>query len=88
MDFEAIDRCKRTKAALIRHDGYPIGSPAPMYLRCDCGYRLDVAHKVNECPLGHRWDERGWRLPDVCAACRPYACAWDCGCPCHTADGK
>lgn len=20
---------------------------------------------------------------DVCAACRPYACHWDCGCLCH-----
>jgi hypothetical protein len=38
--------CTRTKAAIIRRPGYPIGQPAPVYLNCSCGKEVDVAPTV------------------------------------------
>lgn len=55
----------RTKAALIRREGYPIGHPAPCYLTC-CGNEIDAPERGEhaECPTcGNRFDSRGWIKP-------------------------
>jgi hypothetical protein len=55
----------KTKTALIRREGYPIGQPAPMYLNC-CGKAIDVekpfdkTHTVT-CPHCRvSYDGAGW----------------------------
>ncbi len=50
----------RTKAALIRRDGYPIGQPAPLYIRC-CGNEIDAKDDGMICPRCQTtFDARGW----------------------------
>jgi hypothetical protein len=53
---------RRTKAALIREPGYPVGVPAPMYLNCSCGHKVNVFQTSNTtCPkCGTTYDSRGW----------------------------
>lgn len=59
--------CERTKAALIRRPGYPIGQPAPCYFEC-CGNEIDApeAGEHATCPTcGNRFDERGYITPKM-----------------------
>lgn len=52
----------RTKAALIRREGYPVGRPAPCFLRC-CDNEIDapVGDALARCPTcGTRFDARGY----------------------------
>lgn len=57
----------RTKAALIRREGYPIGQPAPCFFRC-CHNEIDApalgsGGKVT-CPTcGTSYNESGWAVP-------------------------
>lgn len=54
--------CERTKAALIRRPGYPVGQPAPCFFEC-CGNEIDAptAGGFATCPTcGNRFDYRGW----------------------------
>ena len=60
--------CRRTKAALKRRPGYPIGTPAPMYLSCLCREEVDVPEhhtQVAQCrKCGTVYDHEGWILDD------------------------
>lgn len=51
-----------TKKALIRREGYPVGTPAPMFLRCVCAREIDMEHgrAVTCMGCGRTWDPRGW----------------------------
>lgn len=51
-----------TKRALIRREGYPIGQPAPLYIRCECGAEVDVngAELLTCAKCGVGYDSRGW----------------------------
>ena len=60
--------CERTKAALIRRPGYPIGQPAPCFLRC-CENEIDVTPEACDadpvtCPTcGTNFSHRGHVVP-------------------------
>lgn len=54
----------KTKTALIRRPGYPVGQPGPMYLNCcqeiDVEKPFDKNHSVT-CPkCGVVYDGAGW----------------------------
>lgn len=54
--------CERTKAALIRREGYPVGQPAPCFFRC-CENEIDApaAGDYSACPdCGKVFDSRGY----------------------------
>lgn len=54
----------RVKAAIIRDEGYPIGTPAPCHINCECGERIPLAKPFEQgatCPkCGTIYDKRGW----------------------------
>lgn len=55
----------RTKAALIRRPGYPVGQPAPCFMRC-CNHEIDAPSdgETAACPsCGTEYDSRGWATP-------------------------
>jgi hypothetical protein len=58
---------ERMKAAIIRRDGYPIGQPAPCFLRC-CDNEIDAPEIGSggqvTCPTcGTSYNESGWVVP-------------------------
>lgn len=58
---DATIRC--VKVALRRRPGYPIGTPAPIYLLCPCGNELDIPAEGDPEPCakcGQRFDRGGW----------------------------
>jgi hypothetical protein len=52
------------KVAVIRHQGYPPGVVAPLFLRCHCGARPSVkeATVVTCYGCGAKYDRTGWLL--------------------------
>ena len=53
----------KTKAAMIRLPGYPVGKPAPCYLKCDCGHKplTDIDTKADvTCSCGTVYEYNGW----------------------------
>jgi hypothetical protein len=55
----------KTKIALRREPGYPIGTPAPMHAICACGQRLDfpaTAASVKCSNCGRKWSAAGWLI--------------------------
>jgi DNA polymerase III delta prime subunit len=52
---------RRTKAAWIRDEGYPVGQPAPGHFNCSCGTRVPQVSDENVCDTcGTCYDARGW----------------------------
>ena len=50
----------RTKAALIRDEGYPVGQPAPCHFNCECGATVPADSDRNVCVCGIVYDACGW----------------------------
>lgn len=52
------------KVAVRREPGYPVGSPAPMFLVCVCGSKvaIDAEMRIVACECGEAYDSRGYRL--------------------------
>lgn len=69
----------KTKCALLRRPGYPIGTPAPLYIECICGRDLDApGHGDIRCEVcGREYNPDGWVLdtaaPELLEACRAAA---------------
>lgn len=55
----------RTKVAIIRRPGYPVGRPAPCYLNCPCGAEPPVPSDWIGCSCGRRYDALGWLIRDT-----------------------
>jgi hypothetical protein len=76
---------RRTKAAWIRDEGYPVGKPAPGHFDCSCGTRVPQVSDENRClTCGTVYDARGWILdgvPSVCIAGNPTIEGQPCGDP-------
>ena len=48
------------KVAVVRDDSYPVGTRAPLHLKCYCGARpLAVGDKI-KCECGTVYDRDGW----------------------------
>lgn len=60
----------RIKCAVIREEGYPIGQPAPCYIKCECGTKVRVTPRVlMHCDVcGRIYDDRGWLVDDLTGA--------------------
>ncbi len=51
------------KVAMMRHDGYPEGVKAPVYLKCPCGAKPDTNLDTQEnvtCSCGRVFTYRGY----------------------------
>lgn len=49
------------KKAIIRDAGYPVGSPAPMHINCECGTSIPVGEQGATCYIcGIKYDVYGW----------------------------
>lgn len=60
-------QARKTKAALIRAEGYPVGRSAPMHVRCSCGAR-PLAPEADSnviCACGIQYDAHGWIVQAV-----------------------
>ena len=63
------------KRAVKREEGYPIGSPAPMYIMCGCGSKVMVLpYHDAHCVTCHTvYDHEGYVLAEItihrCKAC-------------------
>lgn len=64
-----------TKVAQIQHDGYPVGTPAPMYLDCPCNAKPDVPEdgETVTCDCGVEYDARGWIVASAPSTVASYA---------------
>jgi hypothetical protein len=53
---------RKSKCALLRRPGYPIGTPAPLYLECPCGKEVDVPEdgEIRCSTCSRRFDRAGW----------------------------
>lgn len=54
---------ERTKVAIIREPGHPVGEPAPCYLNCPCGAKPPApadAGLMTWCACGAIYDAAGW----------------------------
>ena len=52
------------KRAVIREPGYPVGSPAPCYIKCWCGARPRAYTGPVRCDCGTRYTDDGWVVSD------------------------
>lgn len=52
------------KLAVKRDPSVPMGQPAPCWLDCRCGHRVDLVpgHEVLTCACGNRYGRNGWQL--------------------------
>lgn len=58
-----ITTITKTKIAMVRSPGFPIGMPAPLCLNCECGSNplTDVETKSNvKCSCGKFYTYNGW----------------------------
>ncbi len=63
-----------SKVARIRHDGYPVGAPAPMYLNCPCGAKPDAPDDgAVTCTCGVQYDALGWIVATAPSVVASYA---------------
>ena len=54
-----------SKVALVRDESYPVGTPAPLFLRCHCGARPSVTGEVITCyGCGTKYTRTGWVVED------------------------
>jgi hypothetical protein len=49
-----------TKRALIRDSTVPLGQPAPMHIKCGCGFSVNVKSDENACACGAVYDVGGY----------------------------
>lgn len=56
-----------TKRALKREQGYPVGTPAPIYLDCECGHHLTmpIGQLRVQCVCGIEYDAMGWIIGKI-----------------------
>jgi hypothetical protein len=60
-DFRPKAQVTHTKAAWIRDEGYPIGTPAPGHFICNCGTRVPATETGAICPTCElHFDSQGW----------------------------
>lgn len=67
--------CVCVKRSLKRDPSVPVGVSAPLYLDCECGYRLSIpniaesptSRLVKACVCGIWYDHSGWivKRPEV-----------------------
>lgn len=53
---------KIVKVAVIREAGYPMGEPAPCYIKCACGAKPPAYMGEFVCRCGVRYSADGWVL--------------------------
>ena len=56
---------KLTKVAMIRDNSFPVGTMAPLYLKCPCGEKnqtnIDLKENIT-CKCGQEFTYNGWLI--------------------------